>query len=93
MPDPTPPQGAGQNRLRSVPVEIRVSVGHARPTVAELLDLRQDAVLPLDRRIEDPVELYVGDRLVAYGELLEPDGGGTGALGVRLTELVDGGAG
>lgn len=93
MPDLPESKGAGQNRLRSVPVEIRVSVGHARPTVAELLDLRQDAVLPLDRRIEDPVELYVGDRLVAYGELVEPDAAGAGALGVRLTELVDGGAG
>lgn len=91
MPDSTTPQ-TSPNRLRSVPVEIRVSVGHARPTVAELLELRQEAVLPLDRRIEDPVELYVGDRLVAYGELVEPDGGGAGALGVRLTELVDGGA-
>lgn len=92
MPDPTQSQ-SGQNRLRSVPVEIRVSVGHARPTVAELLELRQEAVLPLDRRIEDPVELYVGDRLVAYGELVESGSGGTAALGVRLTELVDAGAG
>ena len=92
MPDLPESRSAGQTRLRSVPVEVRVCVGHARPTVAELLELRQDAVLPLDRRIEDPVELYVGDRLVAYGELVEPDSSGTGALGARLTGLVDGGA-
>ena len=69
MPDLPESRSAGQTRLRSVPVEVRVCVGHARPTVAELLELRQDAVLPLDRRIEDPVELYVGDRLgLDYGE-------------------------
>ena len=32
---------------------------------------RRDAVLPLDRRVDDPVELYVGDRLIARGELQE----------------------
>ena len=70
MPDLPESRSAGQTRLRSVPVEVRVCVGHARPTVAELLELRQDAVLPLDRRIEDPVELYVGDRLGLDGALI-----------------------
>lgn len=85
MPDTSPsPTPAG--KLRSVPVEIRVSVGHARPSIAELLELRREDILPLDRRLEDPVELYIGDRLVALGELVEAEEGG---LGVRVTELVD----
>lgn len=91
MPDLSDMAKTAPNRLRSVPVEIRVTVGHARPSVAELLELRQDAVLPLDRRVEDPVELFVGDRLVAYGELVETDKGESGVLGVRLTALVDSG--
>lgn len=77
-------------KLRTVPVEIRVSVGRARPSIAELLALGQEDVLPLDRRIEDPVELFIGDRLVACGELVETE---DGALGVRITELVDAGNG
>jgi flagellar motor switch protein FliN/FliY len=48
-----------------VPVEITVSVGRARPLIKDLLDLGPEAVLPLDRRIDDPVELYLGDRLIA----------------------------
>lgn len=77
-------------KLRTVPVELRVAVGRVHPSIAELLDMRQDAVLPLDRRVDDPVELFIGDRLVAYGELVErPDGG----LGVRVTELAEGGHG
>lgn len=74
--------------LRSVPIEITVSVGHARPSVRDLLALSENAVLPLDRRVDDPVELFVGGRLIARGELQELDGGEPGQLAVRLTEVV-----
>ena len=63
--------------LHNIPIEISVSVGKARPLVKDLLTLNEDAVLPLDKRIEDPVELYVGDKLIARGGLQELEGGGT----------------
>ncbi|TDL78239.1 FliM/FliN family flagellar motor switch protein [Palleronia sediminis] len=72
-----------------VPVEIVVSVGKARPKLSELLKMGRDAVLPLDTKVEDPVELYVGDRLIARGELEEIEGEGPGQLAVRLTEIAD----
>jgi len=90
MPDETHPTTGAVGSLRSVPVEIRVSVGRAHPTISDLLSLSKEDILALDRRIEDPVELYIGDRLVASGELVEADSGG---LGVRITELADGGHG
>ena len=71
-----------------VPIEITVSVGRARPQVRDLLRLRRDAVLPLDRRLDDPVELYIGDRLIARGALEEVEGDPGGQLAVRLTEVV-----
>ncbi|HOZ34047.1 MAG TPA: FliM/FliN family flagellar motor C-terminal domain-containing protein, partial [Tabrizicola sp.] len=45
--------------------------------------------LPLDRRVEDPVELYVGDRLIARGELTSLEGENGGQLAVRLTEVAN----
>lgn len=72
-----------------VPIEIVISVGRARPALRDLLRLGQDAVLPLDKRVEDPVELYVGDRLIARGELQEMEGDKRGQLAVRLTEVAD----
>ena len=90
MPDTHSPLAGLTGSLRSVPVEIRVTVGRARPSISELLALVRDDVLTLDRRIEDPVELFIGDRLVASGELVESDDGG---LAVRITELADGGHG
>jgi flagellar motor switch protein FliN/FliY len=75
--------------LHPVPIEITISVGRARPLVRELLRMRPDSVLPLDRRVEDPEELYVGDRLIARGELEELEGDQAGQLAVRLTEVAD----
>lgn len=71
-----------------VPVEIIVSVGCARPRISELLQLERHAVLALDKRVDDPVELFVGDRLIARGQLIEQEGPHEGQLAVRLTEIV-----
>lgn len=82
----------GTRAIFGVPIEITVSVGRARPMISEVVSLRRDSVLPLDSRVEDPVEIYVGSQLIARGELqeLEEDGG---RLGVRLTEIMDIGGG
>lgn len=84
-PDAAPAQGA----LGQVPIEVVISVGRARPLIRDLLRLRRDSVLALDRRIDDPVDLYVGDRLIARGQLEELDGDKAGTMAVRLTEVAD----
>lgn len=71
-----------------VPIEVVISVGKARPLLSELVGLRRDSVLTLDSKIEDPVEIMVGDRVIARGELQEVDSE-TGRLCVRLTEVAD----
>lgn len=83
----------GTSNLRSkslmgVQIEVTVSVGKARLPLSELIKLEKESVLQLDSRIEDPVDIYVGDRLVARGELEEVSEEG-GHLGVRLTEVAD----
>lgn len=76
-----------------VPIEITVAVGRARPLIRDLLNLTRDSVLPLDRRIDDPVELFVGDKLIAKGTLTELEGPEEGRLAVCLTEVSDLGKG
>lgn len=78
-----------ENPFAAIPVEILVSVGKARPLIRDLQGLGKNAVLPLDKRIEDPVELFVGDQLVARGRLEEVEGDDGGRLSVRLTEILD----
>ncbi|GAA6194867.1 FliM/FliN family flagellar motor C-terminal domain-containing protein [Pseudophaeobacter sp.] len=77
------------NPFVSVPVEVVVSVGKARPLVRDLVGLCENSILALDKRVEDPVDLYVGDRLVARGQLEEMEGDQAGQLAVRLTEIAD----
>ena len=81
------PEGA--TPFTAVPIEITVSVGRARPLVRDLLKLGAGSVLTLDKRLEDPVELYVGDRLIAIGALEVIEGDEQGRLAVRVTEVAD----
>lgn len=86
------PEQSTENRnnpFTQVPIEVTISVGKARPLISDLLQLKNDSVLPLDSRIEDPVELYVGGRLIARGQLEELGGADSGQLAVRLTEVAD----
>ena len=86
----SPPLSAEPNNpFTSVPIEVSVCVGKARPLIRELVMLGENAVLTLDRRIDDPVDLYVGERLIARGQLEEKEGDAAGQLVVRLTEVVD----
>ncbi len=89
MPDPTSLATDATNPFTSVPIEVTVCVGKARPLVRDLVMLGENAVLTLDRRVDDPVELYVGDKLIARGTLEEAEGDTSGQLVVRLTEVVD----
>ncbi len=77
------------NPFSSVPIEITISVGKARPLIRDLLRLGKDSVLPLDRRVDDAVELYIGERLIARGQLEEMEGEQAGQLAVRLTEVAN----
>jgi len=80
---------AADNPFTQVSIEIIVSVGTARPSIRDLLSLKPDAILHLDRKVNDPVELFIGDKLIARGELEEGEGDPEGELVVRLTEVAD----
>ncbi|PYG31064.1 FliM/FliN family flagellar motor switch protein [Pelagimonas varians] len=79
----------GAMAFTSVPIEITVSVGKARPLVRDLLQLAAGSVLSLDKQLDDPVELYVGEKLIGIGVLEVSEADGQGQLSVRLTEVSD----
>ena len=87
--NPNPVDQTHDSPFVQVPVEIAISVGRAKTPIRDLLRLGPNSVLPLDRRIEDPVELYVGDKLIARGELQEMEGEHAGQLAVKITEISD----
>ncbi|MFV0302405.1 MAG: FliM/FliN family flagellar motor switch protein [Paracoccus sp. (in: a-proteobacteria)] len=52
-----------------IEVEVTIRLGRTRLTVAELSALRGNDVLTLDQSISDGVEICVGEKIVARGEL------------------------
>lgn len=74
-------------RLESVldvPVKVSAVLGKKRMIVADLLALGAGAIIELDRRVGEPIDLYINDTLIARGELVMVDG----VLGVTMTEIV-----
>ncbi|QJF52965.1 FliM/FliN family flagellar motor switch protein [Roseobacter ponti] len=89
-PERSPTHSVDQtNPFTSVPIEVSVCVGKARPLIRDLVGLGENAVLTLDKSVDDPVDLYVGDRLIARGILEEQDDEDGGKLVVRLTQIID----
>lgn len=81
-------QDDARTAFGDVPVLVTVTVGRATPTIDELLSMSPSTIISLDRGLDDPVELYVGEKLIARGLLEEVGEGGSGQIGVRITEVV-----
>lgn len=88
IPEPKTLASDTNNPFTAVPIEITVSVGKTRPMVRDLVMLGTNAVLTLDKKIDDPVDLFVGDRLIARGLLEQSEEGDANQLVVRLTEIM-----
>lgn len=78
---------AANPNILTLPVMLTVSVGSARLTIDELLSLNADAILTLDAAIDDPVDLLIGERIIARGALVETEGDVPG-LGVRILSVI-----
>ena len=67
-----------------VPVKVSAVLGRARMEVGELLKLGPGAVLELDRKVGEAIDIYVNNRLVARGEVVLVEE----KLGVTMTEII-----
>ncbi len=67
-----------------VPVQVSAVLGKATMEVSQLLKLGRGAVVELDRKVGEAIDIYVNNRLVARGEVVIVDD----RLGVTMTEIV-----
>jgi flagellar motor switch protein FliN/FliY len=70
-----------------IPVTVKIVLGSATMPVASLVKLGRGAVIPLDRRVGEPVDVVVNGRVVARGEVVVVDEA-TSRFGISLTEVV-----
>jgi len=79
------PQNAKElEAVYDIPVQISAVLGRATMQVSQLLKLGRGAVVELDRRVGEAIDIYVNNRLVARGEVVVVDE----RLGVTMTEIV-----
>ena len=78
--------------VMGIPVTVKIVLGSTTMPVASLVKLGRGAVIPLDRRVGEPVDVVVNGHVVARGEVVVVDEA-TSRFGVSLTELVGPSAG
>ena len=84
--NPSPPRGARDlEAVYDIPVTVSVVLGKATMQVSQLLKLGRGAVVELDRKLGEAIDIYVNNRLVARGEVVMVD---DNRLGVTMTEIV-----
>ena len=79
------PQGAQDlEAVYDIPVQVSAVLGKATMQVSQLLKLGRGAVVELDRKVGEAIDIYVNNRLVARGEVVVVDD----KLGVTMTEII-----
>lgn len=67
-----------------VPVTLSAVIGTTKMLVSDLLKLTRGSVVELERRLGDPVDIYVNNRLIAKGEVISVDD----KLAITMTEVI-----
>ena len=80
----TPHAASDLAAIYDIPVQVSAVLGRATMQVSQLLKLGRGAVVELDRKVGEAVDIYVNNRLVARGEVVVVDE----RLGVTMTEIV-----
>jgi len=74
----------GIDFLLDVPLQVSVEVGRARMLVKDFLQMKEGGVIELDKLADEPLDLYVNDRLIARGEAVVVNE----KFGLRLIDVV-----
>jgi flagellar motor switch protein FliN/FliY len=72
------------NHLLDISVNVSVEIGRTRMSIAGLLGLFKGATIELDRVADEPVDIYVNEKLLGKGEIVVANE----RLGVRITEIL-----
>lgn len=85
---PEPVGASNLDMIMRIPVTVQIVLGTATMPVANLAKLGRGAVVPLDRRVGEPVDVVVNGKVVARGEVVVVDEDNS-RFGISLTEVLD----
>ena len=67
-----------------IPVQVSAVLGKSTMQVSQLLKLGRGAIVELDRKVGEAIDIYVNNRLVARGEVVVVED----RLGITMTEII-----
>lgn len=70
--------------ILDIPLQVRAELGTVRMLVNDLLQLGQGSIIELEKSVNDLLDIYVSDKLVAKGEVVVVDE----KFGIRVTDIV-----
>lgn len=76
--------GKDLDAVYDIPVQLSAVLGRANMQVSQLLKLGRGAVVELDRKVGEAIDIYVNNRLVARGEVVVVEE----RLGITMTEII-----
>jgi len=71
--------------LLGVNLNLTLRFGRRTLTLREIMDLSSGSIIELDRQVQEPADLLLGDKMIARGEVVIVDGN----YGLRITEVSD----
>ena len=82
-----PGNGTGYNidAMLNVGLQVQIILGKTRMPISSLLKLSRGSIIELDKKIGEPVDIVINDRVVARGDLVKLEGD---RVGVSLIEIV-----
>lgn len=83
-PDAVAGDEGGIGLLCDIELDATLQFGSREMPLREVLELGPGDVVELDRHVSEPVELVVGDRIVARGEVVVMNGN----FALRVTEVA-----
>jgi len=84
-PVPDSPRSAQDlEAVYDIPVQVSAVLGKSTMEVQQLLKLGRGAVVELDRKVGEAIDIYVNNRLVARGEVVVLED----RLGITMTEII-----
>ena len=70
--------------LLDIPLEITVELGRTRIQIGDLLKLGQGSVVELDKLTNEPVDIYINQKLMGHGEVVVVNE----KFAIRLTNII-----
>jgi|TARA_Y100001960_G_scaffold162588_1_gene170935 flagellar motor switch protein FliN/FliY len=81
---PAESEEAGLEAMYGIPITVSAVLGETKMPIKQLLKLGRGAVVELDRKVGEAIDIYVNNRLIARGEVVIVED----KLGVTMTEIV-----